>query len=358
MFEYITDASKIDQILLKNRASYSAYAGYFCSYFPVELLYGFNIHPVRILGYAQHNVQKRDLINYMCAYLTDVISSFESGHYSWADRLIVPATCDSLYGAKEYLENTVDNVKTKMFRLPLKFTPDTYPVYRNAVEDVMEWLDIDYSYDDRLLREALEANNKVNRRIMDLLSGSGAIFMGSLYLKLMMARSVLPYPDMMSVLDEVNSEAVQKNYTKDKPNVLILGPICDNLDLIDYINTEYNVIARFMTSSLGLYDSEVSLEGDIKDNLIRHYFSRAGTVTSSDYYSRFIKELDQEIQEHAVKGAIYLNYQYCDPHMFFSKRIKDHLQNTDMKVLYLELEHAKGMDAMLQNRIDAFMENI
>ena len=103
----IADLTYIDGICANSKENYSALSGYFCSYFPVELLYGFNILPVRILGYSESAVRKRKLINYMCAYLSDVINSFETGKFQWADFLIVPATCDSLYGACDYIETPV-----------------------------------------------------------------------------------------------------------------------------------------------------------------------------------------------------------------------------------------------------------
>jgi benzoyl-CoA reductase/2-hydroxyglutaryl-CoA dehydratase subunit BcrC/BadD/HgdB len=358
MNEYITDASNIKNILLKNRASYSAYAGYFCSYFPSELLYGFNVHPVRIQGYSESRIQRRDLINYICSYLADIINAFESDHFSWADHLIVPATCDSLYGAKEYLERNIEGLNVKMFRPPLKFDGDTYQFYKSSVEDVLEWMGSHYTFDDAALKKGVEMKNRMNAVINELLSCKEGLFKGSVYLKLMIARSVLPAPVFMAMLEGMDKEVLEQNHKKAHTNLLVLGPLCDNLELIDYMNTDHNVITRFLTSTLGLHDGEVSLEGDVKENLISHYFRKAGTATSYDHYNKLISELDLEITESSVKGVVYLNYKYCEPHMFFSKRIMDHLEKNGMKMLYLELEHSRGIDALIQNQVDTFTENI
>jgi len=358
MNKYITDASNIKEILSKHRASYSAYAGYFCSYFPSELLYGFNIHPVRIQGYSDKRVQRRDIINYICSYLADIINGFGSGHFSWVDHLIVPATCDSLYGAKEYLERNIEGLDAKMFRLPLKFDGDSYHFYRSSVEDVLEWLNGRYKFDDAALKSGVEIKNRVNSSVIELLSGKEGLFRGALYLKLMMVRSVLPPPVMMTLLESLDKKVLEQNYYKGRANILLMGPLCDNLDLIDYLNTEHNVITRFLTSSVGPHDGNVSLDGDIKENIIDHYFNKVGTVTSYDHYNRLIKEIDLEIAARFVKGVVYINYKYCEPHMFFSKRIKDHLRKNDVKMLYLELEHAKGIEASTMNQIDTFRENL
>ncbi|MEW6599515.1 MAG: 2-hydroxyacyl-CoA dehydratase family protein [Nitrospirota bacterium] len=358
MNEYLTDTANIKNILLKHRASYAAYAGYFCSYFPSELLYGFNVHPVRIQGYSESLGQRRALINYICSYLADIMNAFESDHFSWADHLIVPATCDSLYGAKEYLERNIQGINVKMFRPPLKFDEGTYQFYKSSVEDVLEWMGSHYTFDDTALKRGVEMKNRMTTGISELLSSDEGLFKGAVYLKLMIARSVLPAPVFMCMLESMDKAVVGQNHNKAQTNLLVLGPICDNLDLIDYLNTDHNVITRFLTSTLGLHDCEVSLEGDVKDNLISHYFRRAGTVTSYDHYSKLISELDTEIMERSVKGVIYINYKYCEPHMFFSKSIKDHLEKNGVKMLYLELEHSGGIDASIQNHIDTFTENI
>ncbi|MHA2038644.1 MAG: 2-hydroxyacyl-CoA dehydratase [Promethearchaeota archaeon] len=358
MFKYITDAAKIKHILSESRSSYSAFTGCFCCYFPAELLSGFNIHPVRILGYAETGSRKRDLINYMCAYLTDIINSFEADYFSWADHLIIPPSCDSLYGAKDYLEKNIDNVKTKMFRTPLQFTPDAYQVYESAVEDVLDWLSGFYSFDNELLMKGIDFKNQMNNKIRTLVSRNGEPFEGVVYLKLMIAKSILPDSVFRSLLDDISEETIEQNYKKDRDNILILGPLCDNLDLLDYIGTDHNIITKFMTSTLGLFDGEISLEGDIKKNLIRYYFSRAGTATSYNYFARLKKGLDREIKKYSIKGIIYLNYKLCDPHMFLSRQIRYHFGDSNVKVLYLEMEHVKGLNASVQNKIDTFIENI
>jgi benzoyl-CoA reductase/2-hydroxyglutaryl-CoA dehydratase subunit BcrC/BadD/HgdB len=358
MFKYITDALKLDDLLSKHRASYSAFAGYFCSYFPVELLYGFNMHPVKILGYSQTHAKKRDLINYMCAYLTDVLNGFEEDYYSWADYLIIPATCDSLCGAGEYFDKNITNVETKIFRLPLKLTPDAYQVYKSAVEEVLKWLGDSYLFDNEMLKKAIKMRNQVNSKIRGLMSYKGVPFEGVGYLKLMMAKSVLPGTVLVSFLEDIDKEIIEQNYNKEQINVLVLGPLCDNIDLMDYISRDHNVITKFMTSTLGLYNDEISQDGDVKENLIRYYFSKAGTATSYDYFRKLKTDLDREISARSVKGIIYLNYKFCEPHMFLSKQVKNHLENTDIKFLYLELEHTNGIDALTQTKVDVFMENI
>lgn len=358
MNEYITDTSNIKKILLENRASYSAYAGFFCSYFPSELLYGFNVHPVRILGHSNNQIHRRDLINYVCSYLADIISAFESNHFSWANYLIVPATCDSLYGAKEYLKQNIEGLNVKMFRPPLKFDEDTYYFYKSSVEDVIEWMGSNYSFDDEALKKGIEMKNRMNIAISDLLSSKEGLFKGAVYLKLMVARSVLPAPVFMTMIEGLDKEIVEQNHNKAQTNLLVLGPLCDHLELIDYMNTDHNIITSFLTSTFGHHDGEVSLEGDVKENLIRHYFMKAGTATSFDHYNKVISELDREIAERSVKGVIYLNYKYCEPHMFFSKRVRDHLEKNGVKMLYLELEHSGEIDALIQNQFDAFRENI
>ncbi len=358
MFDFITDASRTNHILKENRSLYSAYAGYFGSYFPVELLYGFNIHPVRIMGYAQTHARQRDLMNYMCAYLTDVIYNFEADNFTWANYLILPATCDSLYGAQDYIEKNIINVKTKLFRLPLKFTQETYQAYKSSVENVLEWLSNDHVFDNALLRESIEMRNKLNKKIMKLLSCEGSTFKGALYLKLMIAKSVLPPPVFMSLLENINEKTLAQNHEKDRHNILLLGPMFDNMGLIDYINKDHNVVTKLMTSTLGLFDSEVSLEGDIKDNLIRNYFDKAGSATSYNYFFKLIKELDNEIEKYSIKGIIYFNYKFCEPHMFFSRQLISYWEKSGVKVLYLEQEHSEGMDPLIQNKIDIFMENL
>lgn len=358
MNEYITDASKIKKILLENKASYSAYAGYFCSYFPSELLYGFNVHPVRILGYSKNQIQRRDLINYVCSYIADIITAFESDHFVWADHLIVPATCDSLYGAREYLEQNIEGLNVKMFRPPLKFDEGIYQFYKSSVEDMLEWMGSYYSFDDVALTKGIEMKNHMNSVIIDLLSGKDGLFKGTIYLKLMLAKSILPYHLFISLIDRCDKDVLEQNFSLKRDNILTLGPICDNLDLIDYLNAEHNVITGLMTTTLGVHDSEIPLEGDVKDNLIRYYFNKLGTVTSYNYFNIFIKKLDREIIKHSIKGIVYLNYKFCEPHMFFSKQLRDYLENSDMKYLYLEIEHVKGMDALTQNKIDAFMETL
>lgn len=297
-------------------------------------------------------------MNYICSYLADIINGFELDQYSWADRLIVPATCDSLYGAKEYLERNIEGLNAKLFRLPLKFYENTYQLYKSSVEDVLEWIGADHTFDAAALKKGVETKNRMNSGISELLSGNDGLFKGAVYLKLMMARSILPAPVFTALLEGMDKEVIEQNYNKEQPNLLVLGPLWDNLELIDYINTDHNVITRFLTSTIGLYEGEISLEGDIKENLVSHYFSKAGTATSYDHYNRLIGELDREIAERSVKGVIYLNYKYCEPHMFFSKRIRDHLKNNGVKMLYLEQEHSRGTDAMIQNQIDTFMENI
>lgn len=358
MLEELTDATKINRLLIKNKPSYSAFTGYFSSYFPVELLYGFNIHPVRMIGHVTKHAKKRELLNYMCAYLSDLMGSFEEGHFSWADNIIIPATCDSLYGAKEYIEKRFGNVRTKMFRLPLKFTSDYYAVYKHAVEEVMEWLSVRYSFEDELLYKAVDMQNQINNKIVQALQYKGSFMPGAVYLKLMIAKSVLPPTAFLGFLEEISKEAIDQNYSQDRPNILVLGPICDNLDLINYISKNHNIISNLMMSTTGLHNSNISLEGDVIDNLIRHYFEKAGTATSIDSPPRFIREISGEIMKYSIRGIIYLNYKFCEPHMFFSRQLNCHLDNSDVKMLYLELEHSCGIDAIVQNQIDAFMENI
>lgn len=332
---------------------------YFSNYIPAELISAAGFHPLRILGrFAAGDGQP--LPQPVCSFVQDVFAAARAGEFADLRGVIFPNSCDAL---KVLQQNWDSSRWPAVWSLRHPINTDA-----SAVQYLAEQL--------KTLGGRLQSASCVavsNERLTQMIVEYNELrdLCRKLYLLRQAGELTLDYADVLAVttasliMERSECTAMLLQLLKScrcapkapgSKRILIAGPLMDHLALACQLEQlGAFIVSDDVTNGWRSCDRQTSIGGDPYANLARQILESHPSPT---LYSPLA---DAAFLEHAaqanVKGVIFINQKFCEPHVHSYVARSGGLQKLNIKTLLIELEHGRP-DAQEHDRlrIESFLE--
>lgn len=361
--DYLLEVADMSFSFLVERYPGRKFFGYFCSYWPEELVLAAGMEPVRLLPGSIQAVPAA-LPAYCCSLARGCLAAAEKGDFSGLTGTGFAHTCDTMQCLGGIWQEVAGRDNTLHCVPPVTLdSPGAGTYYLSELKNTLENL-------ERLagrrtssgdLQRALELCRRT-RRLVDELDAMRPSLPSPLVSALLRAGQVMPREEFAAALEEVMP--VIRSKTPDAGNrcrVLVSGAVLENDSLFGMVEElGGRVVAddtctgyRHYWDSEGgnLVDPENALE-----SIRRRYVDLPPCPCRTrglDYRAEYLTRLAAE-RKAAV--ALLVIRKYCEPHAWDAVPVAERLRQTGVKTMVLELEGAE-VGGQERTRLQAFLES-
>jgi len=361
-------------------ASGKKIVGYVCTYVPEELILAAGAHPLRLfgtkgeLGWADAHLQ-----SYCCSLVRGIMEEGLKGGTDFLDGIVFPHTCDSIQRLSDLWRMNVPKGFHLDAVMPVKLHTESARSYFIAVlerlqRDLERELRARISDDD--LYHACEQMDEIRKRlqrIYELRCGDPSLLAGDdLYtvVKGAMIMDRRQVNELLSKLTDVLAARSQiensspsslesRGTARNKPSVRLImaGGVCNHPRIQRLIEEAGGtVVWDDLCTGSRYFAAPIAGTPAPLDALADRYTARdvcpakhAGLRNRSEH----IVSLAQEKQ---VRGVVFLQLKFCDPHAFDYPYLRSALEKAGIPSLLLEVEDPLPAEGQLRTRFEAFLE--
>jgi benzoyl-CoA reductase/2-hydroxyglutaryl-CoA dehydratase subunit BcrC/BadD/HgdB len=337
----------------------------FCEYTPRELFFAAGVIPVCMCGGQESTIAEaeKDLPNNLCPLIK---SSY--GHalkksnpfLEMADLLVAETTCDGKKKMYELLGRT-----RPMYVLELPQKPDESIAFAHWLEEIrmlkarIEEL-AGRQIGEPCLRQAIERMNQerdLRRELSYLAASNPPLISGN---EVLLAKSIVSLIPCDLAAYRILIEEIKQRPSPyaGRPRILLTGvPNPHGAEKVMEIIESAGgaVVAQENCSGVKPIMDNISLEGDLLENLARKYFDLPCSCMTPN--PGRIDLLDRLIDDFKPDGVVDLVWQACHTYNIESQLIRERARSTwNLPFLKLETDYSPSDKAQLSVRIEAFLE--
>ncbi len=343
--------------------------GYFCSYFPEEIVTAAGFLPFRMRATGSNGTELAD------AYLSSINCSFTRhcfnlglrGEYDFVDGAVWLSTCDHVRRIYDNWKRKVNTPFVHIMSLPKKIDEPQVGWYRDEMVNLKEALERHFSVKitDERLWEAIRLHNetrRLQRQLYELRKKDNPPITGTEALAVMVAGTAMPKQRYNQLLRELLDEISQREGNADyRARLMILGGILDDPGYIKVIEEQGGLVVTDMLcfGTKIMWKDVAEGTGDPLAALARYYIAERPSCARmfGDYPRRadFVRDM---VREFKVDGIIGERLIFCDlwavEHYMLAKEFKAE----GVPYLMLDREYLLAGVGQLRTRVQAFLETI
>lgn len=348
-----------------------AVIGYSCSYLPAPLLSVAGLSPFRLRAAATGGgtpLADTYLSSVICTYPRALLEQALDGGFDFLSGWVFTSCCDHLRRLYDNLEHLLSPGFSHMVDLPHKRGAAAVGWYEHELGVLAAELGRHFGVDTTgaALEAAIEQHNRRQEllgRIAELRKRPAPPISGTDFHKLMVALGQAPPPPSLhEALEELAAElsARSSGLGGYRARLLLAGSMLDDPAYLAIIESVGGLVVadRFCCGSLpGLApiasDSSKPLRALAEHSLQTNRCPRM----MADFELR-VRTIRQAAEEHQVDGVIVQIMKFCDLWSVESGPLVAALRRAGLPVLRLEREYARGGEAQLRTRVQAFLESL
>ena len=348
--------------------------GYFCTYFPAELIHAAGMLPIRILGDKRNIIYaEAHMPSFGCSFTRAALELGLSGALGSVDGVIFSHTCDSHRVLSDvwreifkdqFVANIIFPVKLND-RHSYKFLVEELKSFKNKLE---QYLGISIKKDELWQSiQIYEKNRGLLKEVYHWRRKNPGILRGSDILNIVISSMVIPKEEHNKLLEELISDLRQNKLPQRETNglakVVLAGNICAFPDIIDLIEDCNTLVVNddLCTGSRYFSDSanqDVGIGGDPLSYIARKYLGKSPCPIKYDSEFRREQFLLDMVKESEADGVIFLLLRSCDTYFFDYPLLKKTLDKEGYPSLFIEYEQQTEAFGQMRTRVEAFAEII
>jgi benzoyl-CoA reductase/2-hydroxyglutaryl-CoA dehydratase subunit BcrC/BadD/HgdB len=344
--------------------------GYTCTYVPLEILHAAGILPVRLRGLSTERTSIGDAYfgPFICSLPKCILQSVGEKQYRFLDGVIIIPGCDSMRRLDECWRKAgddIDEIIPEFFyhlSIPHKLTGFSLQFFIQELQSMIDALSQKFGVEinERKLNDSISLFNRCRELMTEVQkSREEGLLSGSEALRAVMAASMIPRGDYISLLEQYLSE-IDTSAKQQGPRIMLAGSACDDVELMDLIEQEgCHIVADTLCYGLSVETAPVSLEGDPLESLARRYL---GSLHCPRMYGAYRERRDSilaEIERAEIDGVILQNIRFCDLHGSENGLLIRDLESTGIPCLKLEREYGPLVEkGRMKMRLQAFFERL
>ena len=342
--------------------------GYFCTYFPEEILYAADVLPVRILGsHEPQDLTEPHIFGMYCPFCRDCLAQGLSGRYDYLDGIAIAQSC--LHIRQAYTSWNLHIPLDFDYYLPMPNnvqTPHAVPFLRGELEAfkaaVEKWTGRTITDDDlRRGIEIMDTNRRLMREVYELRKGPTPPITGTEAMHMVVAGQMVDKRDHSAELETLLPRL--RGHQPERPTgerLMIIGSEDDDrefLEMVESLGATF-VVDDHCTGSRYFWNEVGDDGGDPLTAIARRYVERPA-CPSKDWPARNrIPHLVDLAREYGAQGAILVQQKFCDPHELDIPATKKALkEQLDIPSLFLEFDVTVPV-GQFKIRCEAFLETL
>lgn len=334
--------------------------GYFCSYFPEELILAAGLDPLRLFPDSENSTpaelpayscslargtldmeireQWQDLVGIGFTHTCDTMQCLSgiwaaSGHSKTID--IVPPVMLTAQGASRYYQSELNNLIKELTALTQQ------DITQQALQDAL------------LL--CAHTRNLVTE--LDTLRPN---LPSPLVFAILRAGQLMPRADYVKALEQCLPALKDMAVTPHpRAKLLITSAVLENDSLFTMIeDLGGRVVADDTCSGYRHYSGHTLTEsGDPLSDIIKRYSGMPSCPCKNRSLNERISYLSELAKQRDAQGAIIVIRKYCEPHAWDAVTLAETFRNNGIRTLTLELEGA-NVGGQERTRLQAFIESL
>ncbi len=345
--------------------------GYFCTYTPEEILYAFDIVPVRILGAhdpQSFGVASPYIFGMYCPFCRDVLAQAVLKKYDYLDGIFIGQSCihvrQSFWswehhfnpGFSYYLPAPM-NVVDKSTSLPF-FVKEL----EKCIAALEDWTGKKITDSD--LQRGIEIVNndrKLMKKVYEYRKMDNPKVTGLESLYLVVSSQMTDKREHASEIEKILPSLEERTMDREcGVRLMTTGSENDDVEFLKLIENESvipaTVVVEDHCTGTRYFWDEVEPEDDPVLSIAKRYLKRTPCPSRDWAPERYrFKRILEFAKDYNVQGAIVVQQKFCDPHEIDIPALKKFLEDNGVKTYFLELDITvpKGQ---FKIRLEAFLE--
>ncbi len=347
--------------------------GCFCTYAPEEILYAFDVLPVRVLGsHEPQDVTEPHIFGMFCPFCRDVLAQGLKGRYDYLDGIMIAQSCLHLRQAFSSWEIHKNPGWSHFLPMPnhvqsKRSIPFLMEEYKLLISHLEELTGKKITDDD--LRRGITIMNNVRQVMRDIyefrkqdnppITGTEAMYMTC-------AQFFTDAREFLGVAEKVREELKTRKLDRDPgQRIMLIGSENDDIEYLNMIETLGEresvgctvVVEEHCTTTRYFWDLVDESIQDPLEAIATRYVQRTPCPTKDWPERTRLKRILELAQEFNVAGAILIQQKFCDPHEADIPFIRKFLDKHGIPNYFLEFDVtvAAGPFAI---RTEAFLETL
>ncbi|MFQ6057582.1 MAG: 2-hydroxyacyl-CoA dehydratase subunit D [Anaerolineae bacterium] len=347
---------------MREGANHKSRVGYFCSYFPKEILYAFGRVPVRVIPHPWRQVDTDAYLpRNFCSLIKMTLANFLAGDEMGLEAVAFMDSCDACRRFHDVWREYVEIEVLGFLDLPRNKDLLGQGYFYRVLRRFVTQLEARYGQEltAEKLAEAVKAYN-VQRELLQSLQEErrrGAIS-NSRYYQLL---DDLHTQDPL-VANRRMSQALFEGGEKGEgggPRVLLMGSLLVNRGLVELIEGNgARVVAEDSCADGRELREPIRELGDV-DEILRDmaakYLAKPPCPRMRDLSARFAY-LTQVIADAGVDGLICSYYKFCDLFLAEFPAVREEMRRRGLPILLIEDEGEVRLSGQNRTRVEAFLE--
>lgn len=335
--------------------------GYFCSYWPEELVLAAGLEPLRILP-PPGNATPAELPSYCCSLARGSLALAARGSFNDLAGVGFAHTCDTMQCLGGIWGETINRESTLEMVPPVTLNaPGAFRYYKKELINLLNQLG---QLSGRTARpEDISRSLELCQRIRLLaaqLDEMRLLLPSPLVSALLRAGQVMPRREYAVALEA--SLPALKEMAADpgnRPKVLITGPVLENDSLFKMVeDLGGRVVADDTCSGFHHFTEPPATEqSDPLEAVVHRYTGMPLCPCRHRGLEERMNYLEKLGLSRQARGAIILIRKFCEPHGWDAVPLANRLQKAGIRPLVLELEGAE-VGGQERTRLQAFLENV
>jgi len=339
--------------------------GYFCSYFPEELLHAAGILPMRILG-DKENVSLADahIQPFICSLVRTSLDAALKKKLDFLDGVVFPHSCDSIQNLADIWRYNFPDKFSEVVVLPVWVdAPEAEEYLTKEIlrfkQKLQEHLGQTISDDE--LKKSIDIyteNRTALAQLYALRRDKPSAISGQAVLDTVRASMCMRKEDHTALVQDLIEQLRAAPREANGPVRLVLyGNVCDDPGLVHLFDELDTVVVDDDLCTGSRYFLHIeSSEGDLIRKIAQRYLRRTPCPSkhSSDFDRR--KYLVNMVKQNRADGIVMLLLKFCDPHAFDYPDIAKELNAENIPHLLIETEIQPASLEQIRTRLQAFVE--
>lgn len=339
--------------------------GYFCTYFPEELLHAAGILPMRILG-DKENVSLADshVQAFICSLVRTSLDAALKEKFTFLDGVVFPHSCDSIQNLADIWRYNFPSQFSDVVVLPVWVdVPEAEDYLTEEISRFRRKLEthLGKKIPDSALVKSIETYNENRTALADLYAlrrdNPGAIT-GKELLDVVRASMSMLKEDhtalLTKLMDDLKSAPASNGAGV---RIVLYGNACDHPGIMHlFEEMEAYVVDDDLCTGSRYFLHIEQPGGDPIRRIAQRYIRRVPCPCKHSTSFDRREYLVDMVRQSEADGVVMLLLKFCDPHAFDYPDLAKQLSESNIPHLLIETEMQPSSIEQVRTRLQAFVE--
>lgn len=339
--------------------------GYFCTYFPEELLHAAGILSIRILG-VKENVSVADahVQPFICSLVRTSLDAAMRNRFDFLDGVVFPHSCDSIQNLADIWKHHFPDQFSEVVVLPVWVdVPEAEDYLTEELARFKRKLEahLGEEISDDALAESIDIYNDNRSALAELYAirrDNPSAISAENALNVVLASFRMRKEEHTDLLKKLLGELKAAPKTNGETiRVVLYGNACDHTDIMNlFEEIDAAVVDDDLCTGSRYFLHIAPPDGAPLRRIAQRYLNRIPCPSKhSDSFDRRDYLVDM-VRQSEADGVVMLILKFCDPHDFDYPDIAKRLTEEDIPHLRIETEMQPASIEQVRTRLQAFVE--